>query len=179
MNFEFIYNSQAHPALSDMERKKVCSVMDCQKLSQEACSHAAQNDRLHVQTVVQVIYYEQQRLRDAIEGSPALSKFNIYPSDSDTFSDDLSYLKKENKELKSELVKLKMKVREINRSTPMHEVNSPASNASPSANKSSMPRKSIINTLSKKLFSKLSPFVRAKDHAKPSKHSKQRRHSIS
>ncbi|KAE9613060.1 putative SKP1/BTB/POZ domain, NPH3 domain-containing protein [Lupinus albus] len=35
---------KAHPALSDMERKKVCSVMDCQKLSREACAHAAQND---------------------------------------------------------------------------------------------------------------------------------------
>ncbi|KAL3346367.1 hypothetical protein AABB24_025021 [Solanum stoloniferum] len=43
---------KAHPALSDMERKKVCGVMDCQKLSREACAHAAQNDRLPVQTVV-------------------------------------------------------------------------------------------------------------------------------
>ncbi|KAG5623842.1 hypothetical protein H5410_009060 [Solanum commersonii] len=46
---------KAHPALSDMERKKVCGVMDCQKLSREACAHAAQNDRLPVQTVVQVL----------------------------------------------------------------------------------------------------------------------------
>lgn len=45
-----------------MKREKVCSVMDCQKLSQQACAHAAQHDHLPVQTVVQVIYCEQQRL---------------------------------------------------------------------------------------------------------------------
>ncbi|CAI9780784.1 unnamed protein product [Fraxinus pennsylvanica] len=35
--------------------------MECQKLSLEASAHAAQNDRLHVQTVVQV---QQQRIRE-------------------------------------------------------------------------------------------------------------------
>uniref|UniRef100_M4F6U7 NPH3 domain-containing protein n=1 Tax=Brassica campestris TaxID=3711 RepID=M4F6U7_BRACM len=56
----------AHPNMSDVERKKVCSLMDCQKLSREACAHAAQNDRLPVQTIVQVLYYEQQRLRGEV-----------------------------------------------------------------------------------------------------------------
>ncbi|XP_028764179.1 BTB/POZ domain-containing protein SR1IP1 isoform X2 [Neltuma alba] len=168
---------KAHPALSDMERKKVCSVMDCQKLSRVACSHAAQNDRLPVQTVVQVLYYEQQRLRDAMEGSPsAPSKFSLYPADADHFPNDVSNLKKENKELKSELVKLRMKLREIDMSTPMSAVNSPASNASPSADKFLVPRKSLINSLSKKLLTRLSPFLRAKDQTKSSKN---RRHSIS
>ena len=37
--------------------------MDCQKLSQEACRHAAQNERLPVQVTVQVLYFEQMRLR--------------------------------------------------------------------------------------------------------------------
>ncbi|KAF5961069.1 hypothetical protein HYC85_002278 [Camellia sinensis] len=60
---------KAHPALSDLERKKVCSVLDCQRLSREACAHAAHNDRLPVQTVVQVLYYEQQRLREVMDGS--------------------------------------------------------------------------------------------------------------
>ncbi|KAF2295511.1 hypothetical protein GH714_033098 [Hevea brasiliensis] len=78
---------KAHPALRDMERKKVCSLMDCQKLSREACAHAAQNDRLPAQTVVQVLYYEQQRLRDVMNdnlmgGDSALpSKMNLYSTD--------------------------------------------------------------------------------------------------
>ncbi|KAI7746914.1 hypothetical protein M8C21_012301 [Ambrosia artemisiifolia] len=64
-----ISNNQAHPAISSMDRKKVCSLMDCQKLSNEARSHASQNERLPVQTMVQVLYYEQQRLRETT-GSP-------------------------------------------------------------------------------------------------------------
>ncbi|PPS07385.1 hypothetical protein GOBAR_AA13263 [Gossypium barbadense] len=76
----------AHPTITDMERKKVCSLMDCQKLSRKACAHAAQNDRLPVQTVVQVLYHEQQRLRDVMNGSgdsPAVisSKVNLYTTD--------------------------------------------------------------------------------------------------
>ncbi|MCO5587254.1 hypothetical protein L7F22_041201 [Adiantum nelumboides] len=55
--------------MSDLERKKVCKLLDCQKLSQEACAHAAQNERLPVQLVVQVLYFEQLRMRTAMGGS--------------------------------------------------------------------------------------------------------------
>lgn len=92
--------------------------MNCQKLSREACAHAAQNERLPVQTIVQVLYYEQQRLREAMNGShggerevpPLTSKSNVY-------SDDFSSLRRENEDLKIELVKMKMKMREIERMT--------------------------------------------------------------
>ncbi|XP_068467284.1 BTB/POZ domain-containing protein SR1IP1 isoform X2 [Phaseolus vulgaris] len=122
---------KAHPALSDMERKKVCSVMDCQKLSREACAHAAQNDRLPVQTVVQVLYYEQQRLRDAMNGngsgeSSVDSKLNVYSSDLQPASNELSTLRRENQDLKLELVKLKRRLKEIETTTPKSAVNSPA-----------------------------------------------------
>ncbi|XP_044475001.1 BTB/POZ domain-containing protein SR1IP1-like [Mangifera indica] len=56
--------SRAHPTQSDLEREKVCSLMDCKKLSREACVHAAQNDQLPFQTVVLVLYYDQQHLHD-------------------------------------------------------------------------------------------------------------------
>ncbi|KAH7279281.1 hypothetical protein KP509_37G013500 [Ceratopteris richardii] len=46
---------KAHPGINDMERKKICALMDCRKLTQEACSHAAQNERLPVQVVVQLV----------------------------------------------------------------------------------------------------------------------------
>lgn len=189
-----IDNSQAHPALSDMEKKKVCSVMDCQKLSREACAHAAQNDRLPVQTVVQVLYYEQQRLRDAMNGnssgesqSPtAHSKLNVYSSDLNPVSNELTSLRRENQDLKLEVVKLKMKLKEIENSTlNKSAVNSPVVNASPSgsADKPPLPRRSsFISSVSKKL-GKLSPFPRAdgiapfaKGRTKPNKN---RRHSIS
>ncbi|MCO5562804.1 hypothetical protein L7F22_016436 [Adiantum nelumboides] len=65
---------KAHPGVSEMERKKVASLMDCQKLSQEACTHAAQNERLPVQALVQVLYFEQMRLRNAMSGSANLEE---------------------------------------------------------------------------------------------------------
>ncbi|KAK7307674.1 hypothetical protein VNO77_40936 [Canavalia gladiata] len=179
---------KAHPALSDMERKKVCSVMDCQKLSREACAHAAQNDRLPVQTVVQVLYYEQQRLRDAMNGSaseesPSVnSKLNVFSANLHPVSNELSTLRRENEDLKLELVKLKMKLKEIENSTIRSTVNSPAVSSSPSADKPPLPRRSFISSVSKKL-GRLSPFVRAdgvtpfaKGRTKPNKN---RRHSIS
>lgn len=51
--------------------------MDCQKLSREAC---AQNGRLPDQTVVQVLYYEQQRLRDVMDGSQFVATELLAPS---------------------------------------------------------------------------------------------------
>lgn len=43
--------------------------MDCQKLTLEACTHAAQNERLPLRTVVQVLFFEQLQLRHAIAGT--------------------------------------------------------------------------------------------------------------
>ncbi|CAN6459917.1 unnamed protein product [Victoria cruziana] len=60
---------KAHPWISDDEREKICGVMDCQKLTLEACTHAAQNERLPLRVVVQVLFFEQLQLRSAIAGS--------------------------------------------------------------------------------------------------------------
>ena len=43
--------------------------MDCQKLTLEACTHAAQNERLPLRAVVQVLFFEQLQLRHAIAGT--------------------------------------------------------------------------------------------------------------
>lgn len=59
---------KAHAWLTEAERERLCNVMDCQKLSLEACTHAAQNERLPLRTVVQVLFFEQLQLRAAIEG---------------------------------------------------------------------------------------------------------------
>ncbi|XP_024367868.1 root phototropism protein 3 [Physcomitrium patens] len=62
---------KAHPGLSEHERKKLCRMMDCQRLSLEACMHAAQNERLPLRIVVQVLFSEQMKLRNAISGNTA------------------------------------------------------------------------------------------------------------
>lgn len=57
---------KAHPWLKEGEREQLCRLMDCQKLSLEACAHAAQNERLPLRVVVQVLFFEQLQLRTAI-----------------------------------------------------------------------------------------------------------------
>lgn len=59
---------KAHPWLTDSEREQICRLMNCQKLSLEASTHAAQNERLPLRVVVQVLFFEQLRLRTSISG---------------------------------------------------------------------------------------------------------------
>ncbi|OIT36048.1 PREDICTED: BTB/POZ domain-containing protein At5g66560 [Nicotiana attenuata] len=60
---------KAHSWISEAERERICGVMDCQKLTLEACTHAAQNERLPLRAVVQVLFFEQLQLRQAIAGT--------------------------------------------------------------------------------------------------------------
>ncbi|CAK9142531.1 unnamed protein product [Ilex paraguariensis] len=57
---------KAHPWLTDSEREQICRLMDCQKLSLEASTHAAQNERLPLRVIVQVLFFEQLRLRTSV-----------------------------------------------------------------------------------------------------------------
>ncbi|KAJ9538020.1 LOW QUALITY PROTEIN: hypothetical protein OSB04_030753 [Centaurea solstitialis] len=52
---------KAHPGISKSDRKRICRLMDCKKLSVEACMHAVQNERLPLRVVVQVLFFEQVR----------------------------------------------------------------------------------------------------------------------
>lgn len=61
--------TQAHPWTSEIERDKISGILDCQKLTLEACTHAAQNERLPLRAVVQVLFFEQLQLRHAIAGT--------------------------------------------------------------------------------------------------------------
>lgn len=66
---------QDHPTLTKGERKKICGLMDVKKLSMDVSMLAAQNERLSLRVVVQVLYFEQVR---AAAGVQAL---NNNPSD--------------------------------------------------------------------------------------------------
>ncbi|KAK1440685.1 hypothetical protein QVD17_06514 [Tagetes erecta] len=177
---------KAHPALSDMDRKKVCSLMDCQKLSREARAHAAQNERLPVQTVVQVLYYEQQRLRE-MDSSPIADQVISSQATLETqksVSDEISSLKKENQELKFELIKMKTRLKELERSTSVKpRVSSPSeTTVGKPAGKPPLPKKSFISSVTKKL-GKITPFLHADGYLPSStrgrnKPDKDRRHSV-
>ncbi|CAN8251430.1 unnamed protein product [Cochlearia groenlandica] len=189
---------KAHPNMSDVERKKVCSLMDCQKLSREACAHAAQNDRLPVQTIVQVLYYEQQRLRGQVNNDsdspappsqppPPPVSAHVLPPKLSSSNDELSKLKRENQDLKLELLKMKMKLKEIEKekekksssSTTSISSNQGSPISTASMDKPPLPKKSFINSVSRKL-GKLNPFgippYNGRSRTKPPK---DRRHSIS
>ncbi|KAB2630863.1 BTB/POZ domain-containing protein [Pyrus ussuriensis x Pyrus communis] len=59
---------KVHPWLTDAEREQLCRLMNCQKLSLEASTHAAQNERLPLRVIVQVLFFEQLQLRTSISG---------------------------------------------------------------------------------------------------------------
>ncbi|KAJ1406398.1 SKP1/BTB/POZ domain superfamily [Sesbania bispinosa] len=57
-----------HPWMTDSEKEQICRLMNCQKLSLEANTHAAQNERLPLRVVVQVLFFEQLKLRTSVAG---------------------------------------------------------------------------------------------------------------
>ncbi|PIN26768.1 hypothetical protein CDL12_00487 [Handroanthus impetiginosus] len=99
---------KTHRSTSDHDRRRLCKVMNCGKLSLDACAHAAQNDRLPLRTVIQVIFSEQVKIRAAIQ-----RKFQT-ETDSDQ-EGSTSSRNKEVKALKIELEKLKTQMTELQR----------------------------------------------------------------
>ncbi|EPS59481.1 hypothetical protein M569_15326, partial [Genlisea aurea] len=57
---------KAHPGMTEHERKRLCRVMDSQKLSIDACMHAAQNERLPLRVVVQVLFAELVKVNNSL-----------------------------------------------------------------------------------------------------------------
>ncbi|OIS99287.1 PREDICTED: BTB/POZ domain-containing protein NPY1 [Nicotiana attenuata] len=70
---------QEHSSLTKAEKKHLCGLMDVRKLTMDASMHAAQNERLPLRTVVQVLFFEQIR---AAVGVQALSNRNSNALDS-------------------------------------------------------------------------------------------------
>ncbi|XVF29746.1 hypothetical protein REPUB_Repub15cG0148600 [Reevesia pubescens] len=109
---------KVHPMLSDGEFKKLCKLVDCQKLSQEASNHAAQNERLPVQMAVRVLYFEQLRLKNALSGSSGdgfLSQkiSSGIPSAAMSPRDNYASLRRENRELKLEISRMRVRLSEL------------------------------------------------------------------
>ncbi|KAK9944826.1 hypothetical protein M0R45_010375 [Rubus argutus] len=116
---------KAHQGLSDTDRKKLCKLIDFQKLSQEAGAHAAQNERLPLQSIVQVLYFEQLRLRNSLgcsngedEHKPMHQSWRISSgalSAAMSPRDNYASLRRENRELKLELARLRMRLNDLER----------------------------------------------------------------
>ncbi|XP_031260708.1 BTB/POZ domain-containing protein At5g17580-like [Pistacia vera] len=55
---------EKHKYLTEIEREEICKVLDWEKMSVEACEHAAKNERLPLRVIVQVLFVTQLQLRD-------------------------------------------------------------------------------------------------------------------
>ncbi|XP_039003963.1 BTB/POZ domain-containing protein At1g03010-like isoform X1 [Hibiscus syriacus] len=112
---------KVHPNIKDSERYRLCKTIDCQKLSQEACSHAAQNERLPVQMAVQVLYFEQIRLRNAMNGGHNQFFFGAINGRSSSGAgsgaisprDNYASVRRENRVLKLEVARMRMRLTDL------------------------------------------------------------------
>ncbi|CAM8880760.1 unnamed protein product [Rhodiola kirilowii] len=106
---------KAHPNLDEIEREKVCSVMDAFKLSYDARVHASQNKRLPVQIVLHALYYDQLKLRSG--GSDFSEENDAAKTRNQIGSNDVSLIR-ENETLRAELMKMKMYVSDLQKNNP-------------------------------------------------------------
>ncbi|KAG7030948.1 BTB/POZ domain-containing protein NPY2, partial [Cucurbita argyrosperma subsp. argyrosperma] len=112
-NRSSLLDLQEHPGISKSDRKRICKLIDCKKLSAEACIHAVQNERLPLRMVVQVLFFEQVRastssgsstpelpkgVKDLTSGSHGSSRSGTTPEeewDAVTMAEELKALKGE------------------------------------------------------------------------------------
>ncbi|CAN6986284.1 unnamed protein product [Brassica oleracea var. botrytis] len=99
-----------HPEISKSEKKRLCRLMDCRKLSAEACAHAVQNERLPMRVVVQVLFFEQVRANSNGSSSTGDSTPEITPASRSTNTEDdrESWDTEDIKALRGELASLRL-----------------------------------------------------------------------
>ncbi|XP_068668743.1 root phototropism protein 2-like [Aristolochia californica] len=132
---------KAHTGLDEIEREKVCSVMDPLKLSHEARLHASQNKRLPVQIVLHALYYDQLNLRSGGAGDDQLDSSKAIITRHQNQPD--SSLIKENENLRLELTRMKLFISDLKR------------NQGPSTK---APKRSTFLSSMSKTLGKLNPF---------------------
>ncbi|KAI4387152.1 hypothetical protein MLD38_005002 [Melastoma candidum] len=99
---------KSHPLLSDYDRRRLCKIINCRKLSVDACMHAAQNDRLSLRTIIQVLLSEQVKMRAAIQEKEVGQRESNSENDEKQTSTDI-----EIKILRAELESVKAKMAEL------------------------------------------------------------------
>ncbi|KAL1817032.1 hypothetical protein ACET3Z_019606 [Daucus carota] len=114
---------KAHPWLSDKEKEQLCTIIDFQKLSIDACAHASHNERLPLRIVLQVLFFEQMQLRRVLAGSYAFDSGSRAPAHQLTGTGDLVTqvvqrdewvtVVRENQVLKVDLDSMRSKVGEL------------------------------------------------------------------
>ncbi|XP_076889254.1 BTB/POZ domain-containing protein At5g03250-like [Bidens hawaiensis] len=109
---------KAHLWLADCEREQICRLMNVQKLSLDASTHAAQNERLPLRVIVQVLFFEQLRLRTSIAGWFFVSENedqmgNINEGEVVQARGRMSEMRERVLELERECEKMRFEIREV------------------------------------------------------------------
>ncbi|KAL8254833.1 hypothetical protein R6Q59_033054 [Mikania micrantha] len=99
-----------HRHLTESEREEICSVLDCNKLSTEACEHAAQNERLPVRVTVQVLFVGQLHLRETIAKESYKSEDDDEDEEDDKVMGDLVKMSSKVSALEKECVVMKKEI---------------------------------------------------------------------
>lgn len=60
---------QEHPELSKADKKRLCRLIDCRKLSPDVRAQAISNDRMPLRTIVQLLFVEQERTMGTAAGA--------------------------------------------------------------------------------------------------------------
>ncbi|XP_022729667.1 BTB/POZ domain-containing protein NPY1-like isoform X2 [Durio zibethinus] len=95
-----------HPSLMKAEKKKMCGLMDVKKFTMDASMHAAQNERLPLRVVVQVLFFEQVRAGagvGSLNNNPLDTSHSTTNTDEEwekTAAEDCNSLKKQMSQIK-------------------------------------------------------------------------------
>ncbi|KAK4396778.1 BTB/POZ domain-containing protein [Sesamum angolense] len=113
------FRLSSHSWLSEKEREQLCSIIDFQKLSIDACAHASQNERLPLRVVLQVLFFEQMQLRTALAGCLHLLDNETAPTNPNEASgqriqrDGWVTVVRENQVLKTDMERMRSRVVEL------------------------------------------------------------------
>ncbi|GMH07979.1 hypothetical protein Nepgr_009819 [Nepenthes gracilis] len=145
---------KAHPNLDEIEREKVCSVLDPLKLSYEARIHASQNKRLPVQIVLHALYYDQLKLRSGMDDGIVPDAATATRK---TLNADVSLIK-ENEALRLELMRMKMHISDLQRSNNNSNNSNNNNNQGTSSRGGGSQKKHTFFSSMSKTLGKLNPF---------------------
>lgn len=105
---------EKHKYLTQWEKEQVCHVLNCNKMSPEACQHAAQNARLPLRLVVQILFAGQLQLRDTITKEIQTSDHGLLKLDNEEAEEAVRSSNSE-EEVRAEMEKMGNKVLELER----------------------------------------------------------------
>lgn len=136
---------QEHPDLTKAERKKICGLMDVRKLTMDASVHAAQNDRLPLRVVVQVLFFEQVRAASEVHALRNNPQNASHPTTNTDEEWEKTAAKDDRKSLKKQISQMTIKDEEFPKNVKLIKKNS----------KNSKSGLQLLPSRSRRIFDKL------------------------